>query len=744
MAQIQLFKFDTDGMPIEHDPVLDDITFASLTLDAGGAGIAMNSTKISGLGAGTVSGDALAFGQTGATLGDLTIAAAGNITLSGGGEIVGLPTTPTGPGSSASKAYVDSVVQGLDVHDSVRAATTTVQTLSTDFANGSIIDGVTLATNDRVLIKNQANGVENGIYVVNATGAPTRAADWASGYQAASAFTFVEEGTVNADSGFVCTNDAAADTTGTDALTFSQFSGAGQIFAGAGLTKTGNTIDAVGGNGIVANANDLAVDPDTTTGGNIQPVNVVVNGVGLDVSAIAGTGLEADGSANLRLAAQGNGIAGGGGTTLSVLPDTTSTTTTEANAINVGANGVSVKVDDSSIEGSAQGGGGAEVLRVKAGGITGAMLNAAININTTGNITTTAGIFTGDGSGLTNLPSAASTDAVTVSALKSTAGTLNPGDVVHLVGYSSPNYTVELADASSASLMPAIGIVATTVTDVSAGTVVIQGKVGNINTSAFSAGDTLYVSTTAGGLTNVKPTGATNLIQRIGEVAFVHATTGVIQVTGAGRSNDVPNLALNDLWIGNSSGVASPTTVHDGLTATPGTSIGIDLTPLGGLELVGTSPNKTLSAKVDGTTISIDGLGQLTAVGATDAERVETVYTTDGVGVTAGDPVYVSANNIVSKCDAANNNTRKFIGIAKTTVGPSLPVSVVSAGKLQNVSIAGTPAAGDLVYLAVGGGLTTTIPPHTSGNHRMVIGKVSDASGTPDIHLQPQYIGKVR
>jgi len=176
-------------------------------------------------------------------------------------------STPVAATDAANKAYVDGVAQGLDVKQSVRAATTVAGTLATSFENGDAIDGVTLSTGDRILIKNQASGIENGIYTVNASGAPTRAVDFASGYEAAGAFTFVEEGTVNADMGWVCTNDSATDTVGTDALTFTQFSGAGQITAGAGLTKTANTLD-VGQNAtgaIVVNADDIAWNPDNST-----------------------------------------------------------------------------------------------------------------------------------------------------------------------------------------------------------------------------------------------------------------------------------------------------------------------------------------------------------------------------------------------------------------------------------------------------------------------------------------------
>lgn len=151
-------------------------------------------------------------------------------------------TTPSDANDVASKSYVDGAVTGLDVKNSVRAATTAAGTLASDFENGDTIDGVTLATGDRILIKDQADGSENGVYTVNASGAPTRATDFdADAEVTAGAFFFVEEGTTNADSGFVLsTNDDI--TVGTTALTFTQFSGTGQIVAGDGLAKSGSTL----------------------------------------------------------------------------------------------------------------------------------------------------------------------------------------------------------------------------------------------------------------------------------------------------------------------------------------------------------------------------------------------------------------------------------------------------------------------------------------------------------------------
>jgi hypothetical protein len=168
--------------------------------------------------------------------------------------------TPTADTDAATKAYVDASRSGLDVKDSVRVATTAAGTLATSFANGSTVDGVTLATGNRILIKNQATGSENGIYTVNATGAPSRATDAdASAKVTSGMFTFVTEGTANDNSGWVLTTDDPI-TLGTTALVFAQFSGAGQITAGTGLTKTGNTIDAVGtADRITANADSIDI-----------------------------------------------------------------------------------------------------------------------------------------------------------------------------------------------------------------------------------------------------------------------------------------------------------------------------------------------------------------------------------------------------------------------------------------------------------------------------------------------------
>ena len=146
-----------------------------------------------------------------------------------------------GANSLVSKEYVDAVKVGLDFKDSVRVASTGNVTISNP---GASIDGVTLSSGDRVLLKNQSTASENGIYVFNgSSSAMTRATDANADAEVTSGmFTFVEEGTVNADSGFVLTTDGSI-TVGSTSLSFAQFSGAGQITAGDGMSKTGNTLD---------------------------------------------------------------------------------------------------------------------------------------------------------------------------------------------------------------------------------------------------------------------------------------------------------------------------------------------------------------------------------------------------------------------------------------------------------------------------------------------------------------------
>lgn len=122
----------------------------------------------------------------------------------------------------AAKAYADAISQGIKWKEPVRAATTANGTLATAYENGDVIDGVTLATGDRILLKDQTAGAENGIYVVAASGAPARALDADNATEVANMVVDVREGTVNADQAYVMTNNGAI-VIGTTALVFVDF-----------------------------------------------------------------------------------------------------------------------------------------------------------------------------------------------------------------------------------------------------------------------------------------------------------------------------------------------------------------------------------------------------------------------------------------------------------------------------------------------------------------------------------------
>jgi len=154
--------------------------------------------------------------------------------------------TPTDAAHIANKGYVDAARQGLDVKQSVRVGTTAAINLASDLEAGDVIDGVTLVAGDRVLVKNQNTASENGIYVAVASGAASRSSDANgtadTGELKAGTFTFVEEGTVNSDKGFVVSTNGTI-TVGSTSITWTQFSGAGSFTAGDGLSQDGNTIN---------------------------------------------------------------------------------------------------------------------------------------------------------------------------------------------------------------------------------------------------------------------------------------------------------------------------------------------------------------------------------------------------------------------------------------------------------------------------------------------------------------------
>ena len=227
----------------------------------------------------TIGSDAVALGATRTDINGLTSLDVDNLTLDANAITStdsngNIELSPNGTGtvvvpasyearsgfssqSLVNKAYVDSVTSGLSVKTPVKVATTGNLTATYNNGAGTLtgttnfalsVDGVTVSVNDRILVKDQSTAAQNGFYKVTATGSGSAAfvltrtpdADAASEL-VAGAFAFVEEGTANADNGYVLSTDGAV-TLGTTAINFEQFSGAGQISAGDGLAKTGNSL----------------------------------------------------------------------------------------------------------------------------------------------------------------------------------------------------------------------------------------------------------------------------------------------------------------------------------------------------------------------------------------------------------------------------------------------------------------------------------------------------------------------
>jgi len=303
----------------------------------------------------TIGSDAVALGGTQTDLNGITSLDVDNITIDGNtisstnsnGNIVLDPNgtgvinvssaritslgTPTGGTDAATKNYVDAQLQGLDVKNSVRVATTANGTLATAFANGQTVDGITLATNDRILLKDQSTGSENGIYTVNASGAPTRATDFDENSEVTGGtFFFVEEGTTNADNGFVMTNDGTV-TVGTTALVFTQFSGAGQVIAGDALTKSGNTLNVgVDNSSIEINSDALRVKASGITNAMLAgSIDLTAKVTGALPVGNGGTGLSSIAKGSVLVANSANTLSAldGGGSNDGILTYTASSDT---------------------------------------------------------------------------------------------------------------------------------------------------------------------------------------------------------------------------------------------------------------------------------------------------------------------------------------------------------------------------------------------------------------------------------
>ena len=258
--------------------------------------------------------------------------------------------TPSNATDAATKAYVDTIKQGsIDIKDSVRVASTANIAIASALTNGSTIDGVTVATGNRVLLKDQSDASENGIYAVVASGAASRTVDADTNTLVTSGmYTYVAEGTAGNSIGFVLTT-ADPITLDTTNLTFTQFSSAGSIAAGTGMTKTSNTLDVIGTSGrIVANVNSIDIGTlvgtrTSATGSAEIPVGTTAQRDGSPATGYLrynSTETSFEGYNGSSWGSIGGGASGSGGDTVfqenSLIVTTNYTLTTAKNASSVG------------------------------------------------------------------------------------------------------------------------------------------------------------------------------------------------------------------------------------------------------------------------------------------------------------------------------------------------------------------------------------------------------------------------
>jgi len=208
--------------------------------------------------------------------GALFIQSGGSVAMTGnldmGNQLINNVLTPSAGTDASNKAYVDTAISGVTglftSKGTVRVSTTVDGVLATAYANASVVDGITLATGDRILIKNQTAALENGIYTVEAAGAPTRAIDMDVWSEVPGAWVTVQEGTAGADTTWLSTADSGG-TLETTAITFSN-----PIIAG-GLTDS-NFVDKEVPSGDINGANVTYVLANTPIAGS---EHIYLNGV---------------------------------------------------------------------------------------------------------------------------------------------------------------------------------------------------------------------------------------------------------------------------------------------------------------------------------------------------------------------------------------------------------------------------------------------------------------------------------
>ena len=461
----------------------------------------------------TIGSTNIALGATSTTLAGLT-----GITFTSG-TATGL-ATPTAASDAATKSYVDSAVQGLSWKQAVKAATTANITLS----GTQTVDGIALVAADRVLVKNQTTTSTNGIYVV-AAGAWSRSTDADTASELDGSAVYVQQGTVNADTGW--TETATITTIGTDPVVYAQFSGSGSYSAGTGLSLIGNTF---------ANTGVLSVTTNTGLSTNVAATGAVtITNTGV-TSNVAGTGISVSGA------------------TGAVTITNTGVTAIAGTAGNITASGATGSVTLNLATAGTAGTYGS-VTTDTFGRVTAGTVIAAVANGGTGAATLTAnGVLLGNGTSAVGATTVGATGTILAgnTAAAPTFQALSGLAVTSLSGTAN-QVTVSAATGASTLSIPATfiapGSIASTSTVTAAtGLTVTSGgalvTAGGVTVSTLTANSFLY-SGTAGLLsTTTAPTNGQLLIGSTGAAPVagtigvsgtsIYVTTGAGSITLAG------------------------------------------------------------------------------------------------------------------------------------------------------------------------------------------------------------------
>ena len=258
-------------------------------------------------------------------------------------------------------------------------------------------------------------------------------------------------------------------------------------------------------------------------------------------------------------------------------------------------------------------------------------------------------------------------------------GTLNAGTLVRVAPTANPPagnvLEVDIADNSAASTMPAVGILSATITNGAEGNAVAFGRATGFSTSGYTEGDPIWVGT-SGAFTGTKPTG-TALIQKVGQIIKVHASNGSIEIFGAGRSNDVPNIPQDQVWLGNSNGVATPTD-----------------------HTVENISNVTVSSKTDGQALVWDATnsywknGTVSGGGGGGTVTVEkNVYTANGSTTTFNtSTAIVNENNVQVYIDGVYQSKDNYTTSGSTVTMSTAPPNTTSVELIHMVAVDGVIA----------------------------------------------------